>query len=74
MLPHEDLQEVYDGLWGYNGVIASAAITCVFFAFNPMSFVLGMINLLGAIGAQYALRATMSLQVKRSTEINERNI
>ena len=63
LLPYEDLQEVYDGIWGYNAVIATASITCVFFAFSSMSFLLGMINLLGTVGAQYALRATMVAQV-----------
>ena len=63
ILPAENLQEVYDGIWGYNAVIATASITCVFFAFSSMSFTLGMINLLATIGAQYALRATMVLQV-----------
>ena len=38
LLPSEDFQEVYDGIWGYNAVIATASITCVFFAFNTMSF------------------------------------
>ena len=45
LLPSEDFQEVYDGIWGYNAVIATASITCVFFAFNTMSFFLGMANL-----------------------------
>eukprot|EP00093_Oithona_nana_P013120 13120.XXX_98632_94413_1 [CDS] Oithona nana genome sequencing. len=62
ILPTENLQEVYDGIWGYNAVIATASISCVFFAFSSMSFTLGMINLLATIGAQYALRATMVLQ------------
>ena len=63
MLPTEALQEVYDGIWGYNAVIATASITCVFFAFSSMSFLLGMINLVGTIGAQYGLRATMVAHV-----------
>ena len=64
ILPAENLPEVYDGIWGYNAVIATSSITCVFFAFSSMSFTLGMINLLATIGAQYALRATMVLQVQ----------
>ena len=39
LVPAESMQEVYDGIWGYNAVIATASITCVFFAFNTMSFV-----------------------------------
>ena len=70
ILPNEDLQEVYDGIWGYNAVIATASITCVFFAFSSMSFTLGMINLLATIGAQYALRATMVLQVSTAIQLN----
>ena len=63
LLPEEDLAEVYDGLWGYNAVIATASITCVFFAFNTMSFLLGMANLGANVCAQYALRATITLKV-----------
>ena len=63
ILPNENLQEVYDGIWGYNAVISTASISCVFFVCSPMSFTFGMINLLATIGAQYALRATLVLQV-----------
>ena len=70
ILPTENLQEVYDGIWGYNAVIATASISCVFFAFSSMSFTLGMINLLATIGAQYALRATMVLQVSTALLCN----
>ena len=66
ILPAESLQEVYYGIWGYNAVISTASISCVFFVFRPMSFTLGMINLLATIGAQYALRATLVLQVSTS--------
>jgi urea transporter len=62
-LPVEDLQEVYDGVWGYNAVIATASLSCVFFAFNGMSFLLAMLNLAATIAAQYALRANMTLVV-----------
>eukprot|EP00093_Oithona_nana_P011660 11660.XXX_672608_674229_1 [CDS] Oithona nana genome sequencing. len=63
ILPNENLQEVYDGIWGYNAVISTASISCVFFVCSPMSFTFGMINLLATIGAQYALRATLVLQL-----------
>ena len=63
LLPVESIQEVYDGIWGYNAVIATSSITCVFFACNSMSILLGTANLLGTICLQYALRATITLQV-----------
>ena len=66
ILPNENLQEVYDGIWGYNAVISTASISCVFFVFNYMSITFGMINLLASIGIQYALRATLVLQVRKS--------
>ena len=63
ILPNENLQEVYEGIWGYNAVISTASISCVFFVFNYMSITFGMINLMASIGIQYALRATLVLQV-----------
>ena len=63
ILPEGEVEEVYDGLWGYNAVIATASITCVFFAFNTMSFMLGMANLSANVCAQYALRATITKKV-----------
>jgi len=63
LLPEGEVGEVYDGLWGYNAVIATASITCVFFAFNTMSFLLGMANLSANVCAQYALRATITKKV-----------
>jgi len=62
LVPAEALQEVYDGIWGYNAVIATASITCVFFAFNTYSCLLGLANLLATVCAQYAMRATITLQ------------
>ncbi len=63
LLDRADFEEIYIGVWGYNGVIAMASVSCVFFAFNSMSFLLGIVNLLGTIGVQYGLRANMVLQV-----------
>ena len=63
LLPTNSLDEVYNGLWGYSAILSTSAITCVFFAFNKMSVLLGMVNLLGTIGIQYGLRQTMHLQV-----------
>ena len=67
LLPSEDWHEVYDGLWGYNAILSSAAIMCVFFAFNHMSFLVGMVNLSLTVAIQYALRTTMTLEVSFKT-------
>ena len=53
----------YDGLWGYNGVLAMPCISCVFYAFGKVSFLLGLVDTVAVAFAQYALRATMTLQV-----------
>ena len=63
ILPNESLSEVYNGLWGYSPILSTCALTCVFFAFNQMSLLLGIVNLLSTIGVQYALRSTMSIPV-----------
>ena len=62
-LPVEQLGEVYAGVWGYCPILSSAAIMCVFFAFNYMSFFLGLCNIAATVSSQYALRATMTLEV-----------
>ena len=68
-MPRESLQEVYDGVWGYSAILSSGAIMCVFFAFNGMSFLLGMMNLANTIIIQYALRTTMSIEVSRYNNV-----
>ena len=60
----------YDGIWGYNGVLAMPCISCVFYAFGKVSFLLGLVDTIAVGFAQYALRATMTLQVKRMNLIN----
>jgi len=62
LLPFEELPEVYDGVWGFNAILASASVMCVFFACNPASLFLGAFNLACVICAQYALRATMTVE------------
>ena len=57
---------VYAGIWGYNGVLAMPCISCVFYAFGKMSFLLGLVDTIAVGFAQYALRATMTLQVCKS--------
>ena len=69
LVPRESLQEVYDGVWGYSAILSSGAIMCVFFAFNGMSFLLGMMNLANTIIIQYALRTTMSIEVSRYNNV-----
>ena len=64
MLPAEDFQEVYDGVWGFNAILGSASLMCVFYAFNFYSVLLGTFNLACVICAQYAMRATMSVEVR----------
>ena len=73
MLPTEDFQEVYDGVWGFNAILASASLMCVFYAFNFYSVLLGTFNLACVICAQYAMRATMSVEVRRlgSSDVEE---
>jgi len=59
-----NFQEVYDGVWGYNSLLAMSSVSCVFFAFTGGSFLLSIVNV-GATGvAQYALRSTMQVQSK----------
>ena len=60
----------YDGIWGYNGVLAMPCISCVFYAFGKVSFLLGLVDTIAVGFAQYALRATMTLQVNRMHLIN----
>ena len=40
-----------------------ACMSCVFYAFGTMSFLLGLVNTVAVGFAQYALRATMTLKV-----------
>ena len=62
-LPPDDRWEAYDGIWGFNGVLAMACMSCVFYAFGPLSFTLGLVDCVAVAIAQYALRANMTLQV-----------
>jgi len=51
--------QIYDGIWGYNSLLAMAAVSCVFFPFSPASFVAGLINTIGTVAIHAALRASM---------------
>ena len=59
----------YDGIWGYNGVLAMPCISCVFYAFGKVSFLLGLVDTVAVAFAQYALRATMTLQVSSMMKV-----
>ena len=59
----------YDGIWGYNGVLAMPCISCVFYAFGKVSFLLGLVDTVAVAFAQYALRATMTLQVSSVVKV-----
>ena len=62
--------QVYDGIWGYNGLLSMAAVSCVFFPFSPTSLLAGALNAVATVGVQAALRRNMDtvcclLQKKR---------
>ena len=57
------LDEVYNGIWGYNAVIGLASVSCVFFAIGGMSFLMALINV-GLIGMmQLGFRHALYVQV-----------
>ena len=58
-LQPEDYQQVYDGIWGYNALLAMAAASCVFFPFSPTSLVTGLVNTVATVGIQQGLRKNM---------------
>jgi len=58
-LPASDFQQVYDGIWGYNGLLSMAAVSCVFFPFSPTSLLAGALNAVATVGVQAALRRNM---------------
>lgn len=64
LLPPNELPEVYDGLWGFNGIVAMTALSCVYFAFGSMSFLLGLVNVATTICVHFALRANMTVEVR----------
>jgi len=58
-LPPEDYQQVYDGIWGYNALLAMAAASCVFFPLSPASLAAGATGTLATVAVQAALRRNM---------------
>lgn len=65
-LPIEEVSEVYSGLWGYNALLTMGAISCVFFAFNHQSFLMGLVATAATSVVQFALRVNMTGQVKKT--------
>ena len=63
-LPPEDYHQIYDGIWGYNALLAMAAASCVFFPFSPVSFVAGVVNTVATVAIQQGLRKNMD-QVRK---------
>ncbi|TRY69135.1 hypothetical protein TCAL_02513 [Tigriopus californicus] len=61
MFPIEVIEaEVYTGVWGYNALLTMAALSCVFFSFNHMSFLLGVMATLANVVVQCALKRNMT--------------
>lgn len=61
MFPIEVIEaEVYTGVWGYNALLTMAALSCVFFSFNHMSFLLGIMATLANVVVQCALKRNMT--------------
>ena len=50
---------MYDGIWGYNALLAMAAASCVFFPLSPASLAAGATSTLATIAVQAALRRNM---------------
>lgn len=46
---------VYDGLWGFNGILSAAAIGGFFFAFTLHSFASALANVIFTVLIQHAL-------------------
>ena len=58
------LEEVYEGCWGFNGILAMSSLSCVFLAFNRSSVALGLVNVVLTVLLQFGLRSVMTIQVE----------
>ena len=47
------------GIWGYNGLLSMAAVSCVFFPLTPSSLVAGLVNMAATVFVQRALARNM---------------
>ena len=55
------------GIWGYNGLLSMAAVSCVFFPFTSSSFVAGLVNMAATVFVQRSLARnmdTVSINIK----------
>ena len=55
------------GIWGYNGLLSMAAVSCVFFPFTSSSFVAGLVNMAATVFVQRSLARnmdTVSIDIK----------
>ena len=69
LLPLEEIEEVYQGVWGYNSLLTMAALSCVFYSFNAHSVLMSATATLACVVAQFALRANMFVQVSMMTSL-----
>ena len=47
------------GLWGYNGLLSMAAVSCVFFPLTPSSLGADLVNMAATVFVQRALARNM---------------
>ena len=50
---------LFPGIWGYNGLLSMAAVSCVFFPLTPASLVAGLVNMAATVFVQRALARNM---------------
>lgn len=60
-LDSSEYDQIYDGIWGYNGLLSMAAVSCVFFPFTPASFIAGLVNTVLSVFIQRALANNMNM-------------
>lgn len=58
-LDETEYDQIYDGLWGYNGLLSMAAVSCVFFPLTVTSFLAGLANVVVTVFVQRALAHNM---------------
>lgn len=64
-----EYETIYSGLWGYNGLLAMAAASCVFFPLTLHSFVTGLVNVAATVFVQRALQRNMDTVQEATTTI-----
>lgn len=62
-----EYETIYSGLWGYNGLLAMAAASCVFFPLTLHSFVAGLVNVAATVFVQRALQRNMDTVQEATT-------